>query len=1462
MTTSLLPRDVLNIGTEDGENHFNEGIGRNTGHTDYSPSQIENGYSSDPEFKVVIYNGVPYVQLRVNADAQTTSSGTKWPRSELREMEENATDNSLKMAFNAASGNHWAKGKSRLMKAMTNKPWICFAQTHNGGSDLMRAQAEGNKLVCRNTPPGSSTETVKTIQATYNWTDEIDWEINITAGSGVFKLGGTTVQTFPASISGCYFKAGCYSQSGSINGTESASDYAVVYLRDLQHWHTGWPTPDPVGSGTGGGTGGGTTGTGQTLGVGGIAAPAPASNVELNTADRGDMNITASGTAAVPRIYDGGGKTSGRITISADYIVVQNYYIKPNSQYALYITGSHVTVQNCDIKNVSVSGDGDLNAITLLEGSDIDLLFLTANNYISGDPGDSHTDFVQTWVSSSHDTPVNDVRIIGCQVTGPANPSRSNSIASIHQIIMVESAGHGGNSGGSGTPSNWLIADNELGASWGQDVKLDGGNNFVFTRNRWVGSSDRIFAFDAGTGNVVWSDNIFGSGYGQVGATITQGNGPPSGIGGATTPVVNAGTDATIQVNTTFSRTATETNSPSARTWKIQSGPAGVGNTISTSTLLNWIPTQTGTYVLRFSATNAGGTTSDDVTVTVTTTGQTGGGTGTTSTLPTIRSSSVGKAASTGATSFTIPKPAGLVVGDYLITAVTADADGTLASLTMAAGHPLIGSSDPDKDNNAPAFKLWAKVATATETGATNFTINGNGQSDMSGVMIAITKDTFNPDTPITLGTIMKQVRTATTTQTAPAITGVVDGRLLAFFGSDINNVTQAYPTSGPSGMTLVQSIKGDGNYVLTGVYSQALTAAGSTSSKAVSPTPSSSTNGWVAVLAQINPATTATGGGGPGGGATSTFGKTDVGGATTTSSGDKLIASSATPTVSGKLIKGTFRAWMDAGASTVAKMAVYSNSGTAPNIPLATSDELTITNTAAQWLDFTFSGTQQIDVVSSTVYWISVTWDDPGTLNLNYTRGATASARQEASGYTYPNLPNPFGTPTAQTGPIDAYLTTQAAGAPSVSAGPDTSIVQNVQFTRSASENPNGVTITGRAWTIVSGPTGAGTTIGTAVTLNWTPTVVGNYVLRYTITYSGGSTSDDVTVQVSTTTSGGGTGVPPSFVAVGVAASGLSATINPAAPAGVVVGQFQVCGIICAATETITNVPTDWFLLDTVEISSPAGDPGGPASTWLYYNTTGADIATWTKSGSRYFHAVRAVWKDQTALGTHIGRTEGAGTGSRNHSTSTVIPSNSDSRVVSFIMSDMVNGTASPFTPPPGWVERYDANKINTVDAENESIAIADTVSSTTITGVWVSTNPDECAIYTFVLEGPIVGGGGEDPIDRPILDAGPDVTVQVGASPFTRSVAEDDTGSTITVRSWRILTGPAEVDVVLSTGVSVTWSPTAVGTYVLQYSATNGVGTSTDNVTVTVQTGPVIGPTQKPAARVNGFFALARLS
>ncbi|MBE8524813.1 discoidin domain-containing protein [Amycolatopsis sp. H6(2020)] len=262
----------------------------------------------------------------------------------------------------------------------------------------------------------------------------------------------------------------------------------------------------------------------QSLGVGGVATPAGAVLVP-NRSSR--YTIDSGGTAAAPKVYDCRGNTvRGGILIEADHVVVQNCRVDAQQQYGIHSDdNTDVTIQNNDIKGVK--GPGDLNAITFF-GDGHRILYNTAIDFVTGDPGDSHTDFIQTWVSRSHPIASDDVQIRANKAVGPANPDRENSVPSIHQFLMAEDYGRGGNSGGNTDGMrNWIVADNEIGDSWNQAIKLDGPDNVSVTRNKFVGSSTKVIdVTPASTGVKFYSDNQVGSNYGSVGATVTAGPGP------------------------------------------------------------------------------------------------------------------------------------------------------------------------------------------------------------------------------------------------------------------------------------------------------------------------------------------------------------------------------------------------------------------------------------------------------------------------------------------------------------------------------------------------------------------------------------------------------------------------------------------------------------------------------------------------------------------------------------------------------------------------------------------------------------------------------------------------------------------------------------------------------------------------------------------------------------------------
>lgn len=262
----------------------------------------------------------------------------------------------------------------------------------------------------------------------------------------------------------------------------------------------------------------------QTPGVGGVETPPGATLVGDQDSE---YTIDSGGTEDEPEVYDCQGNTiHGGVTIEADNVVIQNCRVVAEQQYGIYSdNNTNVTIQNNDIKGIE--GPGDLNAITFF-GDKTKIQYNTAVNFVDGDPGDSHTDFIQTWVSDSHPTASDDVEIRFNKAVGPANPDRDNSVPSIHQFVMAEDYGRGGNDGGdTDGMKNWIIADNTVGDSWNQAIKLDGPDDVSITRNHFVGSSDQVMEVTSASDDVTfYSDNEVGEDYESVGMPVTDGDGP------------------------------------------------------------------------------------------------------------------------------------------------------------------------------------------------------------------------------------------------------------------------------------------------------------------------------------------------------------------------------------------------------------------------------------------------------------------------------------------------------------------------------------------------------------------------------------------------------------------------------------------------------------------------------------------------------------------------------------------------------------------------------------------------------------------------------------------------------------------------------------------------------------------------------------------------------------------------
>lgn len=259
------PGDVLNIGPVGGRNHFMAQTAP-TGGVDtvnYTQDDIAGGLNISPYFTL---NGSgTAVQFYARADAPKTSGSASGARSELRETN---PDGSYITFSPFDGGTHYIKGKSKITHHPTSgvdiaNIGITLAQLHNGNSDRLtfRTQIVSSTMRLRYRVNGSSVsggspsslEIVPAGQANII-NVEFPWMMKIYGGNGTtctaeFYVNNmatpwhtsTALNSTGVTSEGWYFKAGNYNNFDTAN--VSATEYGQTELRDLEHWHTGWPTP-------------------------------------------------------------------------------------------------------------------------------------------------------------------------------------------------------------------------------------------------------------------------------------------------------------------------------------------------------------------------------------------------------------------------------------------------------------------------------------------------------------------------------------------------------------------------------------------------------------------------------------------------------------------------------------------------------------------------------------------------------------------------------------------------------------------------------------------------------------------------------------------------------------------------------------------------------------------------------------------------------------------------------------------------------------------------------------------------------------------------------------------------------------------------------------------------------------------------------------------------------------------
>ena len=168
------------------------------------------------------------VVFRAHAGGATTS-GSTYPRSELREM----TDGGKKEAgWSSKSGTHVMTVTEAITAVPKVKPHVVAAQIHDGEDDVVMIRLERNRLFVE-----ADGDEVGVLDPAYVLGTRFTVELRATSAGIRVTYNGAKTVTYDKSGSGYYFKAGCYTQSNVDRG-DKASAYGEVVIFGLTVKHS------------------------------------------------------------------------------------------------------------------------------------------------------------------------------------------------------------------------------------------------------------------------------------------------------------------------------------------------------------------------------------------------------------------------------------------------------------------------------------------------------------------------------------------------------------------------------------------------------------------------------------------------------------------------------------------------------------------------------------------------------------------------------------------------------------------------------------------------------------------------------------------------------------------------------------------------------------------------------------------------------------------------------------------------------------------------------------------------------------------------------------------------------------------------------------------------------------------------------------------------------------------------
>lgn len=197
-----------------------------------SPTEIKqpalSTYAVDPWFTV--NPACTGVQFRAAVNGVTTS-GSSYPRSELREMADNGSSNA---SWSATSGTHTMVFREAFKHLPNDKSEVVGAQIHDDSDDVTVFRLEGSNLYVTK---GDDSH-YKLVTDSYALNTVYEGKFVVSDGQIKVYYNGTLEATIAHTGGGNYFKAGAYTQANCDKSAPcSDSNYGEVHIYKLDVTH-------------------------------------------------------------------------------------------------------------------------------------------------------------------------------------------------------------------------------------------------------------------------------------------------------------------------------------------------------------------------------------------------------------------------------------------------------------------------------------------------------------------------------------------------------------------------------------------------------------------------------------------------------------------------------------------------------------------------------------------------------------------------------------------------------------------------------------------------------------------------------------------------------------------------------------------------------------------------------------------------------------------------------------------------------------------------------------------------------------------------------------------------------------------------------------------------------------------------------------------------------------------------